>query len=938
MYSSTVFLFFCHTLWCEPNESRGFRGFGERTNGRDVGRQRATRRATRTAAGSMAMAAWTSLAARRTVGSAAAASASGRKRDDDAKGVSVRRVRASGGTTSTSARRVARSMETPGRTRKAVVVRANGGDETDGPPEVIPGPVREVFRSIGRAVAVDDAPAPGKPSVMMPTVRPTVAPSPVPRWMAPFVDAYFVDFSKQAKELKAGREWDAAEEERRYDGVARLMRSGEDEEMNALAADYPEMGKKMAKLRRARRLLREHAEETYPDVELGKKVSFGPQRVLEKMGVYPRIDGDATYAQFMQFLERREVSRVLLYDEGNTAIVEIGGPGAHLDPKADVIRWKVQIPGDAHEEVARQCQKAFFTKPVNPDDMFTPHQTSCQLFMNIKPWNMAIHGARNWLMAGTFFFVIGALFQSGYAAERSSDVLRKRAKVKKQSNERDALADQMGKSKAKKLKKNQSTVRFSDVAGQDMVVNEFQTIIDIMKGDPKYKGRFVEPPKGILLEGPPGTGKTLLAKAVAGEAGLPFFYANGSEFVEMFVGVAASRMRNLFKRARLNAPSIIFIDELDTIGRSRAANEFRDSSTSEREQGLMQMLIEMDGFDNKEVGEAVLVIGATNLASQLDPALLRSGRFDRVYHIGVPPTAEARMPILRVHARNLSIDRGGDDKYESDAFLHRVADLTTGFSGAELANLLNEAAILSVRNDRDVIDISDIEAILEKQAIGLISAPLADGWGKEHLAIIEAAKAVLYSARPDMAPELLQVSIRPRGSQMSGVILTDRSPEAESEIHAEDGPDTLDYYIESLAIMLAGRCAEYFFFGSDGVSIRTNDEVAGAAEMAFDIVTQSGLYPDKKVLPIMDPIMLHEFRIPREGMQEGTKDVMIRAHERGVKLIEEYAPVIERVAAELLENERMYGSAVRRMVKEYNASRDDVTLTPSYADEIVDVK
>ncbi|CEG00306.1 P-loop containing nucleoside triphosphate hydrolase [Ostreococcus tauri] len=795
---------------------------------------------------------------------------------------------------------------------------------------------RGVMNGIGRALRARDETIPGAVTARVVDPRPTVAPSPVPRWAAPFVDQYFVDHKAQARALRAGREWDARAEEAQFQAVERAFRSGKNEKLNEIAMDYPDIRKKLARYRRARKVNRKEMEDTYPDASERVYVRFGLQRWTEKLGIWPRVDGEATYAQFLEFLEKRQVSRVLLYENGHTAIVEIGGPGAHLDPGSiDVIRWKVEIPGDAHEEVTLACKKAFYAKPANPNDMFTTPESSCQVFMNISPWNYAIHGARNWIMAGTFFWFIGWVISSAYAADRSADVLRKRAKTQRQANERDALASEMGKSKAKLVKKNQSNVRFSDVAGQDMVVSEFQTIIDIMKGNPKYKGRFVEAPKGILLEGPPGTGKTLLAKAVAGEAGLPFFYANGSEFVEMFVGVAASRMRNLFKRARTNAPAIIFIDELDTIGRSRASNAFRDDSTSEREQGLMQMLVEMDGFDNKESGEAVLVIGATNLASQLDPALLRSGRFDRVFHIGVPPTAEARMPILQVHARKLNINRAGDEKYETDAFLHRVADLTTGFSGAELANLLNEAAILSVRNDKDVIDIADIEAILEKQAVGLISAPLEGGWGKEHLAIIEAAKAVIFSARPDICPEVLQVSIRPRGSQISGIIVNDRSPEAEAEIHANDGPDTLNYYIESLAVMLIARCAELHFFGADGVTIRTNEDVAAAAEMAFEIVSLSGLYPDKKVLPIMDPVMLHEFRIPREGMEDGTRDVMMRAHTRGIELVKEYAPLIQSIASELLSKDRMYGSQVRSAVSKFEETLGDAkSRTPSYVDEI----
>jgi len=805
-------------------------------------------------------------------------------------------------------------------------------DERSDGLETVNDVAQAIARAIGRAVAVEDAKTPGEPGLGMKTLRPTVSPSPVPRWLAPFVDAYFVDHNAQAVELKEGRKWDAIAEEKQFLHAAKLATSGEDEEVNALVDSEPELIELLMQFRVLRRQTRKAQEATYPGQV--KNMKIGLSRFKEKLGIQPRVDGEATYAQFLEYLERKEVSRVLLYDEGNTAIVELGGPDAHLDATTELLRWMVKIPGDAHEEVTLACRKAFQTVDANPYDIYALKQTSCQLFMNIKPWNMAINGGRNWLMAGTFFWFISQCFRAQYMYERSSEVLNAKAKVQKMKNERDALAARFGKSKAKKLKKNASTTRFADVAGQDAVVNEFQTIINIMKGDPKYKGRAVEPPKGILLEGPPGTGKTLLAKAVAGEAGLPFFYANGSEFVEMFVGVAASRMRSLFKRARMNAPSIIFIDELDTIGRSRSANEFRDSSTSEREQGLMQMLVEMDGFDNKEMGGAVLVIGATNLASQLDPALLRSGRFDRVYHIGVPQTSAGRMPILQVHARKLKINRDGDAKWPEDAFLHRVADLTTGFSGAELANLLNEAAILSVRRNKDLMDINDIEAILEKQAIGLVSAPLDDGWGKEHLAILEASRAVLYSARPKIAPDVLQVSIRPRGSQISGIILNERSPEVELEIHADDGPDTLNYYIESLAIMLAGRCAEYVFFGSDGISVRTNEEVAGAAEMAFDIVTSSGLYPDKKVLPMMDPVMLHEFKIPRLGMEDGTRDVMIRAHKRGIELVHEYRPLIERVANELMENERMYGSQIRELVAQYDLTSANKTDTPSYADEV----
>ena len=251
-------------------------------------------------------------------------------------------------------------------------------------------------------------------------------------------------------------------------------------------------------------------------------------------------------------------------------------------------------------------------------------------------------------------------------------------------------------------------------------------------------------PKGVLFEGPPGTGKTLLAKAIAGEAGVPFFYANGSEFVEMFVGVAAKRVRDLFKRAREVSPSIIFIDELDTIGRSRALYNNRDSATLEREAGLLQLLVELDGFDTKSAAgheqEMVLVMGATNLSSQLDPALLRSGRFERSFHVGVPKKHKDRLEILKVHGRKLNIPTEGNDKWESHALLNRTAELTDGYSGS-LAALLNEASILSVREDRDLVTLADIERVIERNLVGVSSAPMESGWGKDHRAMVEAGRA-----------------------------------------------------------------------------------------------------------------------------------------------------------------------------------------------------
>jgi ATP-dependent Zn protease len=433
-------------------------------------------------------------------------------------------------------------------------------------------------------------------------------------------------------------------------------------------------------------------------------------------------------------------------------------------------------------------------------------------------------------------------------------------------------------------------------------------------------------PKGVLFEGPPGTGKTLLAKAVAGEAGVPFFYANGSEFVEMFVGVAAKRVRDLFQRARAVSPSIIFIDELDTIGRSRALYSNRDSATQEREAGLMQLLVELDGFDTKAKAgkeqEMILVMGATNLSTQLDPALLRSGRFEKSFHIGVPRKHKDRVAILAVHANKLNIPRGGDANWDEDALLNRTAELTDGYSGASLAALLNEAAILAVRGDRDVVTIGDIERVIERNLVGVSSAPMEDGWGKDHRAMVEAGRAVLWSSKQSMnyCPEVLRVTIKPFGESMTGVMLKeDYSATPTTHFTGEERADTLDDFIDGLAMLLAGRCVETVFFGPQGVSVQTKCDLVAASDVAYDIATASGIYPDssKGIQPFWPEEIIEHFRLPREETDAGVHDLMVRAHIRAEEYVNYYKPVILQVASELLAHGSLYGTHVRNLVEDH---------------------
>lgn len=556
-----------------------------------------------------------------------------------------------------------------------------------------------------------------------------------------------------------------------------------------------------------------------------------------------------------------------------------------------------------------------------------------------------------------------------------------RGKLSKKAPKADMM-EEFGKSKAKMISKDTDKdgkatgLTFEDVAGVDHIVDEFRYIISVMdefkklqdSQDGKSKGnrppegfikrrmsRIPKPdseeylrnpdgeldveddeitearaklsiPKGVLFEGPPGTGKTLLAKAVAGEAGVPFFYANGSEFVEMFVGVAAKRVRDLFKRAREVSPSIIFIDELDTIGRSRALYNNRDSATLEREAGLLQLLVELDGFDTKSAAgqeqEMVLVMGATNLSSQLDPALLRSGRFERSFHIGVPKRHKDRLEILKVHARKLNVPTEGNDKWESHALLNRTAELTDGYSGASLAALLNEASILSVREDRDLVTLADIERVIERNLVGVSSAPMESGWGKDHRAMVEAGRAVLWSSKQSMnyCSEVLRVTIKPYGNQMTGVMLMpEKSDKSSVHFNGEARADTLDDFIDGLAMLLAGRCVETVFFGPQGVSVQTKGDLVAAADIAYEIVTASGQYPDQSggFTPLWPQELIEHFQMPAKEMDAGVYDLMVRAHIRAEEYVNYYKPVILQVASELLAHGSLYGSHIRDLVEDH---------------------
>ncbi len=378
-----------------------------------------------------------------------------------------------------------------------------------------------------------------------------------------------------------------------------------------------------------------------------------------------------------------------------------------------------------------------------------------------------------------------------------------------------------GKSTATLIEKQKSTVTFADVAGLDEAQVEVKEIVDFLKNPESFTRLGAKIPKGIILIGPPGTGKTLLAKAVAGEAQVPFFSISGSEFVEMFVGIGASRVRDLFKRAKEKAPCIIFIDEIDAIGRSRGKGAFMNSSNDERESTLNQLLTEMDGFGTNN---GVIVLAATNRADMLDAALLRPGRFDRNIYLELPNIKE-REAIFKVHLRPIVYDTSID--------LHFLASQTPGFSGADIANICNEAALIAARRKKAIVEKIDFTDAIERVVAGLerrgnIISPSE----KKTIAYHEAGHAVVSWLLKQVDP-LVKVSIIPRGKSLGAAMYL---PE-EKQLHSKT------YFKEHLCATLGGRAAEEIIFGE--ISSGALDDLEKVTKEAYMMVAYFGF--DKKI-------------------------------------------------------------------------------------------
>jgi len=396
------------------------------------------------------------------------------------------------------------------------------------------------------------------------------------------------------------------------------------------------------------------------------------------------------------------------------------------------------------------------------------------------------------------------------------------------------------KNKAKKLEQNKIKVTFADVAGVEEALDEVSEMVDFLKNPPKYVRLGAKIPKGALMVGPPGTGKTLLARAIAGEAKVPFFSISGSDFVEMFVGVGASRVRDMFSEARKSSPCIIFIDEIDAVGRQRGAGH--GGGNDEREQTLNQLLVEMDGFDDRD---GVIVLGATNRADVLDKALLRPGRFDREINVGLPDI-KGREHILQVHMRKVP--------YSDDIKLKYIAQGTTGFSGAELANLINEAALNAAKNDKNTICMSDLERAKDKLIMGVEKKTMVmDEDEKRMTAYHESGHAIVGRLTETHDP-VYKVSIMPRGRALGVTMFL---PEKDSYSASKE---KLESMLQSL---YGGRIAEELIYGKDKVTTGASNDIERATSIARNMVKRWGLcdavgplcYEDEQGDPFMGRTM-----------------------------------------------------------------------------------
>nr|YP_010986115.1 ATP-dependent zinc metalloprotease [Polyopes affinis]WOL37033.1 ATP-dependent zinc metalloprotease [Polyopes affinis] len=577
-----------------------------------------------------------------------------------------------------------------------------------------------------------------------------------------------------------------------------------------------------------------------------------------------------TYGRFLEYLDMGWVKRVDMYDNGHTAIVEAVGP--ELGNRVQKIR--VELPASAPELITK-------LKKANVDLDAHPTKNTSAV----------------WNLIGNLLFPLLLIGGLAFLFRRSSN-----------SAAGPGQAISFGKSKALFQMEAKTGVVFNDVAGIDEAKEEFEEVVTFLKQPECFTAVGAKIPKGVLLVGPPGTGKTLLAKAIAGEANVPFFSISGSEFVEMFVGVGASRVRDLFKKAKENAPCIVFIDEIDAVGRQRGAGV--GGGNDEREQTLNQLLTEMDGFEGNT---GIIVIAATNRADILDSALLRPGRFDRQVAVEVPDF-KGRLAILNVHARNKKMD--------PNVSISMIARRTPGFSGADLANLLNEAAILTARRKKTAITLNEIDASIDRIVAGMEGTPLIDSKSKRLIAYHEIGHAIVGTLLKDHDP-VQKVTLIPRGQARGLTWFTpseDQSLISRSQINSR------------IMGALGGRAAEEVVFGDAEVTTGASNDLQQVTSMARQMVTRFGM---SKIGPLsleseetnpflgrgMGPSSEYSDEIAIKIDQQ-IQLIVQECHEKTTQIIRDNRVVIDRLVDLLIEKETIDGEEFRQIINEYTPIPD----------------
>ncbi|MCQ3975800.1 MAG: cell division protein FtsH [Anaerolineae bacterium] len=463
----------------------------------------------------------------------------------------------------------------------------------------------------------------------------------------------------------------------------------------------------------------------------------------------------------------------------------------------------------------------------------------------------------------------------------------------------------VGKSKATEVKPENIGITFKDVGGADEAIGELQEIIQFLKTPEQFASLGGRIPKGVLLVGPPGTGKTLLAKATAGEAGVPFFETSGSEFVEMFVGVGAARVRDLFEQARQAAPAIVFIDEIDAIGQSRGG-AMRIGGNDEREQTLNQLLSEIDGFKTEQ-GKPVIIMAATNRPEILDPALLRAGRFDRQITVSAPDLT-GRLQILRIHSQEI--------KLSPDFDLDRAARMTPGFSGADLANAMNEAALLAARRSAAAVTMQDFEAAIERVIAGLEKkSRLMNEQERTTVAYHESGHALVAELLPNADP-VAKVSIVPRGRGALGYTM--QMPTEDRYLL------TCEELEDRIAVMLGGRAAELVVRGT--ISTGASDDIQRASELARRMVMEFGM--SDKLGMVRYATQQYQFLSGDSSasaspetlkiIDEEVQRIIREQYQRAQQLLKDHRSALESLTRQLLVTETVDGAAVKQALAETN--------------------